>query len=279
MNTPTLDQLVAFGLAVQSLYERIAGDGPGTEPLRAGDHATRVDRDLETAIVDLTTRAFGDTGVVAEEAVSEGGGIVQPDAPLRVYIDPIDGTHLYNRAVPGFATTVGFELCGRLCAGVMYLPADGRLLIAQRDGSGHGRVTTVRVTGPVATPGRPSPDVVAVKSGLRRAVPRVDSTLAWHGFRVQNLGSVANRMAQTADRAIRGLVKDVQRTNGVSRLWGIAAGLVLCAATDVPMYWDAERRILIVGDPRLASILRSAGIATADERDLDAVWTAMKGPS
>jgi fructose-1,6-bisphosphatase/inositol monophosphatase family enzyme len=275
MDAPTFDQLFDFGREMHRRYLRIAAGGPGPRPLRPGDHATRVDRDLELALVELVEASFGVAGIVAEERVSDGAGILNPAATLRAYIDPIDGTHLYNRGVPGFTSTVGFELDGRLCGGVIYTPTTRVLRIARRGEPS----STVAVDGstlddrPVGAPDR---QVVAVKSGLRRSAPAVERTLSDRGYRVENLGSVANRLDAVATGRIAGLVKDVRTTQGIARLWGVAAGLQLCEDAGVSMFWDEGNRILVVGEQGIADSLVTERVCRVAARDLDSLWHAMK---
>lgn len=259
-------------------YRQIAGHGPGPEPIRHGDHATRVDRDLECALIELLETNFGVVGVVAEERVSDGAGILNPAADLRAYIDPIDGTHLYNRGVPGSTSTVGFEITGRLCSGIIYSPARYILRIARRGDA----AVTVALDGPaVAADGTTGEDraVVAVKSGLRRSTPALERALEGHGYRVENLGSVANRLDAVAGGRIAGLVKTVHATDGIPRLWGVAAGLLLCEDAGIPMFWQESNQILAVGDPGIADSLAAEGVCRLAASDLDSLWHTMKARS
>jgi fructose-1,6-bisphosphatase/inositol monophosphatase family enzyme len=257
-------------------YRQIAGHGPGPEPIRRDDHATSVDRDLECALIELLETHFGVVGVVAEERVSDGGGILNPTADLRAYVDPIDGTHLYNRRTPGSTSTVGFEIAGWLCSGIVYSPAGCLLHIARR---GDAAVTVALDGVPDAAEretGDVEPTVVAVKSRLRKSVPAVERALVDHGYRVENLGSVANRLVAIAGGRIAGLVKSVHVTHGVPRLWGVAAGLLLCEDAGVPLFWQASNQILAVGDPGIADSLVAEGVCGLAASDLDSLWHTMK---
>ena len=259
---------------MHSRYRSVAAHGPGPEPVRPGDHATQVDRDLECALIELLEAHFGMVGVVAEERISDGAGILNPDADLRAYIDPIDGTHLYNRGIPGSTSTVGFEISGRLCSGIVYSPDTGVLRIVRRGDP----AMTVALAAPYVAPEQTSDAnrTVAVKSGLRRSMPSLERALVDHGYRIENLGSVANRLEAVAGGRIAGLVKSVQATHGVTRLWGVAAGLLLCEDAGVPMFWHESNQILAVGDPGIADSLAADGVCHPTAGDLDSLWHTMK---
>jgi fructose-1,6-bisphosphatase/inositol monophosphatase family enzyme len=275
LDAPTLAQLRLLGLEMHSRYRRIAAGGPGPGPVRAGDHATQVDRDLEDALIELIMERFGMAGVVAEERITDGGGILNAHASMRLYLDPIDGTHLFNRGIPGFTSTIGCEISGRLSAGIIYFPTDQLFLIARR-----GDPVVMAAAGGPLTRDRPAvqpaENVVAVKSSLRKAVPGLERALVAHGFRVENLGSVAGRLAAVARGEISGLVKEVGVTGGVPRLWGIAAGLLLCEDAGVPMFWDSSHHYLAMGDPHIVALLESEQILRGTAAGLDSLWAMLK---
>jgi histidinol-phosphatase len=75
---------------------------------------TQADTAIETLIRDRLLDAFPDHGIVGEEF-----GTHAADAPVRWYIDPIDGTHNFMRGVPIFGTLVAVERDGELQAAVL----------------------------------------------------------------------------------------------------------------------------------------------------------------
>lgn len=87
-----------------------------TKPDRS--FVTQADTAIERMIRDHLRDAFPDHGVVGEEYGIESG-----DAPIRWYVDPIDGTHNFIRGVPLFGTLLAVERDGELQAGVMSAPA------------------------------------------------------------------------------------------------------------------------------------------------------------
>ncbi len=79
---------------------------------------TQADTAIERMIRDHLRDAFPDHGVVGEEYGTEAG-----DAPVRWYVDPIDGTHNFIRGVPLFGTLLAVERDGELQAAVLSAPA------------------------------------------------------------------------------------------------------------------------------------------------------------
>ena len=79
---------------------------------------TQADKAIERLIRQRLSDAFPGHGVVGEEY-----GVEAPDASIRWYVDPIDGTHNYIRGVPLFGTLLAVERDGELQAGVLSAPA------------------------------------------------------------------------------------------------------------------------------------------------------------
>jgi histidinol-phosphatase len=90
---------------------------------------TIADRAIETTIRERITAAFPDHGIVGEEH-----GDTAPEAMIRWYIDPIDGTANFVRGVPVFATLLALEKDGELQVGVVSAPALGERWYARRGG-------------------------------------------------------------------------------------------------------------------------------------------------
>ena len=90
---------------------------------------TQADTAIERLIRGRLGEAFPDHGLVGEEY-----GVEAADAPVRWYIDPIDGTHNYMRGVPLFGTLLAVERDGELQVSVMSAPALGERWWAHRGG-------------------------------------------------------------------------------------------------------------------------------------------------
>jgi len=98
---------------------------------------TVADRECERRIVEVLRASFPTHGILGEELGAHAGD------GTRWIIDPIDGTKSFIRGIPFFATLIGLEEEGEITTGVIYAPALGELLYAQK-GLGafddHGRL-------------------------------------------------------------------------------------------------------------------------------------------
>jgi histidinol-phosphatase len=79
---------------------------------------TEADEAIERLVRERIHRVHPDHGLVGEEYGTEAAG-----APIRWYIDPIDGTHNFVRGVPLFGLLLAVEQDGVLQAGVISAPA------------------------------------------------------------------------------------------------------------------------------------------------------------
>jgi len=95
---------------------------------------TQADTAIEARIRERLAEAFPGHGLVGEEYGTEAG-----DAPVRWYIDPIDGTHNYIRGVPLFGTLLAVERDGELQAAVISAPALDERWWAHRGGGAWAR--------------------------------------------------------------------------------------------------------------------------------------------
>ncbi|MBW7916877.1 MAG: histidinol phosphate phosphatase [Trueperaceae bacterium] len=119
----------------------------GTDPeaeFKADDSpVTQADRAAEELIRARLEAAYPDHGLVGEE-----WGVARESAPLKWYIDPIDGTKSFMRGVPLYAVLLGLEEEGEPVVGAAYFPALGEMLYAAKGLGAHlnGRRVRVRDT-------------------------------------------------------------------------------------------------------------------------------------
>src|SRR4030065_1390780 len=81
------------------------------------DLVTKVDRLSEEAIVSIIRDNYPDHQILAEEGTNQ-----ESASKFRWIIDPLDGTTNYAHAFPCFAVSIGFEVSGKMTAGVVYDP-------------------------------------------------------------------------------------------------------------------------------------------------------------
>jgi histidinol-phosphatase len=90
---------------------------------------TQADTAIERRLRERIRDRFPGHGLVGEEYGTEDG-----DAPVRWYIDPIDGTHNFVRGVPLFGTLLAVERDSVRQVGVMSAPAMRERWFARRGG-------------------------------------------------------------------------------------------------------------------------------------------------
>jgi len=94
-----------------------------------GEHdlVTAADRASEKLVIKRLQERFPDHGIFAEE-----GGRAALNAPLRWYIDPLDGTTNYAHGYPQWNVTLGLAQNSEVIAGVVYDPLNKELFAAER---------------------------------------------------------------------------------------------------------------------------------------------------
>ena len=144
-----------------------------TKPDRS--FVTAADQAIERLIRERIATAFPDHGLVGEEYGTEAA-----DAPIRWYIDPIDGTHNFIRGVPLFGTLLALEADGELQLGVVSAPALRERWYARRGGGAWavGAAGSEGAAGDPRLPGRGArrrPGAVRLRARHRdvRARPRL----------------------------------------------------------------------------------------------------------
>ena len=176
---------------------------------------TIADREAESLLRAEILRRYPDHGIVGEEH-----GEVQPGAPVRWILDPIDGTKSFVHGVPLWGVLIGIEVEGEPVVGVVHLPALGETVTAAK---GLG----ARWNG--------EPCSVSTESRLDRSLVLTTDEAAFHG----HSGEAGWRALAAAAR--------------VTRSWGDCYGHVLVATgraqvmvDPVLASWDAAPLLTIV---------------------------------
>jgi myo-inositol-1(or 4)-monophosphatase len=94
-----------------------------------GEHdlVTAADRASEKLVIERLRERFPEHGIFAEE-----GGRAALEAPLRWYIDPLDGTTNYAHGYPMWNVTLALAKNEEVIAGVVYDPLNRELFAAER---------------------------------------------------------------------------------------------------------------------------------------------------
>lgn len=241
MNMTTLTALQA---RFSDAYREQVEASPWKRTEMVGQATTRADIDLEAAMSAAARQVLGlDLVVIGEEAVSAGAW-ADIHAETAILIDPIDGTRLFRAKDPGFASTFALLERGRFVGGAISLPAAGRELLFSAADSHFT-----------------SSDHPAGAHKLELAVRTADTPEAAHladhfsrcGFAVCRLGSSARRLLDIAEGRCGGLIKRVDSSFGVPRLWGVATGLAYCSARGAQFWWHQGSQTMAVGGSNLQS--------------------------
>ena len=117
----------AIEIALEAGQILMAHRGVGFELKGAHDLVTAADRASEQFIVKRLKEEFPTHGIVAEE-----GGRAELEAPLRWYVDPLDGTTNFAHGYPMWNVTLGLARNNEMIAGVVYDPTNRELFTTER---------------------------------------------------------------------------------------------------------------------------------------------------
>lgn len=106
----------AHGLYSTSIAVEVKGDG---------SPVTHADRTAERAARDWIEKRFPQHGIIGEELAA-----TRPDAELRWFLDPIDGTQSFIRGVPLWGSLAAVARGEEILAGAIYCPAVNELVCA-----------------------------------------------------------------------------------------------------------------------------------------------------
>lgn len=183
---------------------------------------TQADTAIERMIRERIGGAHADHGMVGEEY-----GVEAPEARVRWYIDPIDGTHNFVRGVPLFGMLLGIEEGGELQAGVISAPALGERWYAWRGGGAWA-------------------DRAATGDGPRRL--QVSSVSAMSDAQLL-YGSARDIRSSGRAPGFDALLDDVWRERGFGDFWGYALVAEGAAEGMVEVdlsTWDAAAPAIVV---------------------------------
>ncbi len=118
----------AGGRVITKHLDRL--DSIKVESKGRNDFVTEVDLLTEAEIVSTLTRSYPDHGFICEESGETGN----PDADIKWYIDPIDGTKNFLHGFPSFCISIAAAQHGRTEQAVIYNPVSQELFTATRGG-------------------------------------------------------------------------------------------------------------------------------------------------
>lgn len=117
----------AIEIAREAGQVLLAHRGAAFELKGAYDLVTAADRASEELVVRRLRERFPQHGIVAEE-----GGRAEMHAPMRWYVDPLDGTTNFAHGFPMWNVTLALARNEEVIAGVVYDPLNRELFAAER---------------------------------------------------------------------------------------------------------------------------------------------------
>jgi fructose-1,6-bisphosphatase/inositol monophosphatase family enzyme len=106
---------------------RKAGQNPWVQAITDADHS------VQTYFEMTTLACFPEAGFFGEEhELSRNTAYFPPDAATMVWLDPIDGTYLYQNQRAGWQIILSITRDARLMAVICYMPLSGRFNLAVR---------------------------------------------------------------------------------------------------------------------------------------------------
>jgi myo-inositol-1(or 4)-monophosphatase len=131
----------AIAIAQEAGQILMAHRGVGFELKGAYDLVTAADRASEQHIVTRLRETFPTHGIIAEE-----GHRAALDAPLRWYVDPLDGTTNFAHGFPMWNVTLGLAKNNEMICGVVYDPTNRELFTAERGAGAQLNGAPIRVS-------------------------------------------------------------------------------------------------------------------------------------
>jgi 3'(2'), 5'-bisphosphate nucleotidase len=118
-----LAKLLDAAAAAAEIVRRVYADpDPGVELKGPDDPVTRADKEANALLLELLGASFPGVPIVAEESnpsTFAGFG----DAPVALFVDPVDGTRDFIARTGEFAVMLGLAEQGRATVGVIDCPA------------------------------------------------------------------------------------------------------------------------------------------------------------
>jgi len=182
---------VLVELPTRTEREPVVGDGKG------GDETTAIDAAAERVILERLR------GVEGATIVSEEVGILEGDGPLRIVVDPIDGSLNAKRGIPFFSVSIAVaegETMDDVVFGYVYDFGSGEEWVAERgkgallDGAGLGE-----------TRPKEEIEILSFEATLTSSVAEKAASVVGLAYRLRIMGSLALSLCHLAAGRVDGV--------------------------------------------------------------------------
>lgn len=186
----------------------------------AKDFVSEVDRDIETMLIELLSRAYPTHAFLGEET---GGQVAKRSgSDYEWVIDPLDGTTNFLHGHPQYSISLALRKEGRLFLGLVYDPLRDELFTAQRGKGAYLNNQRLRVSGPISLT-----DTLLATGFPFKYQQHIDAYLSMfkalfpHVADMRRMGSAALDLAYVAAGRVDGFWEFGLQP------WDIAAGVLL----------------------------------------------------
>ncbi|MEI8348838.1 MAG: inositol monophosphatase [Candidatus Omnitrophota bacterium] len=176
------------------------------------DFATNLDKEAERLIVERIKTKFPAHGIFAEEGGSSG-----LNREYLWIIDPLDGTHNFIHNIDIFGVSIGVVRKGAFVAGVIYMPKDNELYVAEKGGGSYKNGKRISVSSTENL----KECSISFDSSIRyspKIMLKVLGRLAKNVFNIRMFGSSARVLSYLAEGKLDFAVEFYDRP------WDFAAG-------------------------------------------------------
>ncbi|MBN2483305.1 MAG: inositol monophosphatase [Candidatus Omnitrophica bacterium] len=177
--------------------------------------ATEIDRAAERMIVDDIKRGFPGQGILAEE--EERSDL---ENEYLWIIDPLDGTHNYIQHIPVYGVSIGLVRNGDFVLGVIYMPQDNELYVAQKNNGAYKNGQKITVSKKQNL----KECSISFDSSIRHSpdiMLRTLGAVAGEVFNVRMLGSSARLLSYVAEGKLDAAIEYHDQP------WDFAAGVCI----------------------------------------------------
>jgi myo-inositol-1(or 4)-monophosphatase len=232
--------------------EPVVGDGEG------GDETTAIDAAAERVILERFRRVEGAT-IISEEV-----GILEGDGPLRIVVDPIDGSLNAKRGIPFFALSLAVAdgaTMDDVHFGYVYDFGTGEEWTAERGGGaflGDERLGDVRPKDEI--------EILSFEATLTSSVAEKAAQMVGLAHRLRIMGSLAISLCHLAAGRVDAVCSlkgarsvDIAAAQLLVRECGLAIDLPEAPPFgQAPLDTEGRSRVVAAGTPELCSELFAA---------------------
>ena len=177
--------------------------------------ATNADKGAEEIIVGLIKTRFPSHGILAEENEKK-----DVENEYLWIIDPLDGTHNYIRSIPIFGVSIGLFARGSFVLGVIYMPWENELYVAEKGNGTYKNGTKIAVSQKKELDECSLSFDSSIRKSPQVMIPVLD-TIAQRVFNLRMLGSSARLLSYVAEGKLDASIEFHDRP------WDFAAGVCL----------------------------------------------------